>query len=280
MTRIDLHVHTTASDGTLTPAAVTARARGLGLAAIAITDHDTVEGVAEAMRAGKELGVEVVPGIELSCYYRGREVHVLGYFIDIASASLAETIRAVTENRKARNYIIAERMAADGLPVSIDELKRRFPHTVIGRPHFAEVLVEHGLADSVSDAFARYLNRGRPYFEPQKRMNMDEAAAAINAAGGLAVLAHPYQYRYSEAEMRRLFADFKSCGGTGIECFYSGYDAEKSAFLTSAAAELGMCVTGGSDFHGSVKPDIELGSGKGGLNVDRELLNKLKERIK
>ncbi len=280
MTRIDLHVHTTASDGTLTPAAVTARARGLGLAAIAITDHDTVEGVAEAMRAGKELGVEVVPGIELSCYYQGREVHVLGYFIDIASASLAETIRAVTENRKARNHIIAERMAADGLPVSIDELKRRFPHTVIGRPHFAEVLVEHGLADSVSDAFARYLNRGRPYFEPQKRMNMDEAAAAINAAGGLAVLAHPYQYRYSEAEMRRLFADFKSCGGTGIECFYSGYDAEKSAFLTSAAAELGMCVTGGSDFHGSVKPDIELGSGKGGLNVDRELLNKLKERIK
>ncbi|MCD8342823.1 MAG: PHP domain-containing protein, partial [Oscillospiraceae bacterium] len=268
MTRIDLHVHTTASDGTLTPAAVTARARGLGLAAIAITDHDTVEGVAEAMRAGKELGVEVVPGIELSCYYQGREVHVLGYFIDIASASLAETIRAVTENRKARNHIIAERMAADGLPVSIDELKRRFPHTVIGRPHFAEVLVEHGLADSVSDAFARYLNRGRPYFEPQKRMNMDEAAAAINAAGGLAVLAHPYQYRYSEAEMRRLFADFKSCGGTGIECFYSGYDAEKSAFLTSAAAELGMCVTGGSDFHGSVKPDIELGSGKGGLNVD------------
>ncbi|MCC8079166.1 MAG: PHP domain-containing protein [Oscillospiraceae bacterium] len=280
MTRIDLHVHTTASDGTLTPAAVTARARGLGLAAIAITDHDTVEGVAEAVRAGKELGVEVVPGIELSCYYQGREVHVLGYFIDIASASLAETIRAVTENRKARNHIIAERMAADGLPVSIDELKRRFPHTVIGRPHFAEVLVEHGLADSVSDAFARYLNRGRPYFEPQKRMNMDEAAAAINAAGGLAVLAHPYQYRYSEAEMRRLFADFKSCGGTGIECFYSGYDAEKSAFLTSAAAELGMCVTGGSDFHGSVKPDIELGSGRGGLNVDRELLNKLKERIK
>ncbi|MCD8374700.1 MAG: PHP domain-containing protein [Oscillospiraceae bacterium] len=280
MTRIDLHVHTTASDGTLTPAAVTARARGLGLAAIAITDHDTVEGVAEAVRAGKELGVEVVPGIELSCYYQGREVHVLGYFIDIASASLAETIRAVTENRKARNHIIAERMAADGLPVSIDELKRRFPHTVIGRPHFAEVLVEHGLADSVSDAFVRYLNRGRPYFEPQKRMNMDEAAAAINAAGGLAVLAHPYQYRYSEAEMRRLFADFKSCGGTGIECFYSGYDAEKSAFLTSAAAELGMCVTGGSDFHGSVKPDIELGSGKGGLNVDRELLNKLKERIK
>ncbi len=280
MTRIDLHVHTTASDGTLTPAAVTARARGLGLAAIAITDHDTVEGVAEAVRAGKELDVEVVSGIELSCYYRGREVHVLGYFIDIASASLAETIRAVTENRKARNHIIAERMAADGLPVSIDELKRRFPYTVIGRLHFAEVLVEHGLADSVSDAFARYLNRGRPYFEPQKRMNMDEAAAAIDAAGGLAVLAHPYQYRYSEAEMRRLFADFKSCGGTGIECFYSGYDAEKSAFLTSAAAELGMCVTGGSDFHGSVKPDIELGSGKGGLNVDRELLNKLKERIK
>ncbi|MCD8066936.1 MAG: PHP domain-containing protein [Oscillospiraceae bacterium] len=280
MTRIDLHVHTTASDGTLTPAAVTARARGLGLAAIAITDHDTVEGVAEAMCAGKELGIEVVPGIELSCYYRGREVHVLGYFIDIASASLAETIRAVSENRKARNHIIAERMAADGLPVSIDELKRRFPHTVIGRPHFAEVLVEHGLADSVSDAFARYLNRGRPYFEPQKRMNMDEAAAAINAAGGLAVLAHPYQYRYSEAEMRRLFADFKSCGGTGIECFYSCYDAEKTAFLTSSAAELGMCVTGGSDFHGSVKPDIELGSGKGGLNVDRELLNKLKERIK
>ncbi|MCC8049000.1 MAG: PHP domain-containing protein [Oscillospiraceae bacterium] len=280
MTCIDLHVHTTASDGTLTPAAVTARARGLGLAAIAITDHDTVEGVAEAVRAGKELGVEVVPGIELSCYYQGREVHVLGYFIDIASASLAETIRAVTENRKARNHIIAERMAADGLPVSIDELKRRFPHTVIGRPHFAEVLVEHGLADSISDAFVRYLNRGRPYFEPQKRMNMDEAAAAINAAGGLAVLAHPYQYRYSEAEMRRLFADFKSCGGMGIECFYSGYGAEKSAFLTSAAAELGMCVTGGSDFHGSVKPDIELGSGKGGLNVDRELLNKLKERIK
>ncbi|MCD8255069.1 MAG: PHP domain-containing protein [Oscillospiraceae bacterium] len=280
MTRIDLHVHTTASDGTLTPAAVTARARGLGLAAIAITDHDTVEGVAEAVRAGKELDVEVVPGIELSCYYRGREVHVLGYFINIASASLAETIRAVTENRKARNHIIAERMAADGLPVSIDELKRRFPHTVIGRPHFAEVLVEHGLADSVSDVFARYLNRGRPYFEPQKRMNMDEATAAINAAGGLAVLAHPYQYRYSEAEMRRLFADFKSCGGTGIECFYSGYDAEKSAFLTSAAAELGMCVTGGSDFHGSVKPDIELGSGRGGLNVDCELLNKLKERIK
>ena len=191
MKRIDLHVHTTASDSTASPAEAVRLAKEAGLSAIAITDHDTVSGYAEAAEAGKKYGVEVVPGIEISTKY-GRAVHILGYYIDPDSDKLAPVLEWVVHDRDERNRKMAELMAADGLPVSYEEMHRRFG-TVIGRPHFAEVLVELGLAKDIRDAFDRYVEKGQKYYLPRNFLSIERSIEIIREAGGVPVLAHPFQ---------------------------------------------------------------------------------------
>ena len=181
MRRIDLHVHTTASDGTFTPAQVVELARDAGLSAIAITDHDTVSGYAEAAKRGKELGVEIVPGIEISTKYGGA-VHVLGYYIDMESDGLHHILDWIVEDRDTRGQKMAELMAADGLPVNYDEMKARFGE-VIGRPHFARLLVELGLAMDVQDAFDRYVEKGQKYYVGRTILPIERAIGLIIKAG-------------------------------------------------------------------------------------------------
>lgn len=182
MRRIDLHVHTTASDGTFTPAQVVELARDAGLSAIAITDHDTVSGYAEAAKRGAELGVEIVPGIEISTKYGGA-VHVLGYYIDMESDGLHHILDWIVEDRDTRGRKMAELMAADGLPVNYDEMKARFGE-VIGRPHFARLLVELGLAMDVQDAFDRYVEKGQKYYVGRTILPIERAIGLIIKAGG------------------------------------------------------------------------------------------------
>ena len=275
MREIDLHIHTTASDGTVSPADTVALAKKLGLRAIAITDHDTASGYNQAAKAGQALGVEVVPGIEISTKF-GRAVHILGYYSDPEAPSLAAVSDWLVHDRDQRNRKMAQRMAADGLPVSYEDMHRRFG-AVIGRPHFARLLVELGLADSVQDAFDRYVEKGQKYYVSRTILPIERAIEIILQAGGIPVLAHPFQYRLDDSGLRELIGHCMAQGLRGMECRYSGYSPEQSGYLERLAEEYGLIKTGGSDFHGEAKPHIRLGSGMGALDVPYEYLERLKE---
>ncbi len=265
MKRIDLHVHTTASDGTCSPAEVVALAKEKGLAAIAITDHDTVSGYAEAAKAGEELGVEIIPGIEISTRYLG-PVHILGYYLDTQSPVLNEVSEQLVRDRDRRNRKMAALMRADGLPVDYDEMRQRFG-AVIGRPHFAKLLVELGVAESVNDAFARFVERGQKYYAARSFLPIERSIRLIREAGGVPVMAHPFQYKLEDPQLRELIELCIKNGLMGMECRYSGYSEEQMNYLLDLAKEYALIPTGGSDFHGSVKPHIALGDGTGGLSV-------------
>lgn len=278
MRYIDLHTHTTFSDGTMTPRECAAYAAEKGLAAFAVTDHDTAEGAAEAVKCAGEYGVEAVPGIEISVDYLGHGVHILGYFIDPASPALTPVLDWIVADRKRRNHEIIALMRADGIPVTAEGLRDKYPGAVVGRPHFAACLVENGLASSVKDAFDRYLNRGKKYFRPRTFLPVERAFEVIRDAGGKACIAHPLQYRLDEPALVDMVERMVSSGAVGMECLYSGYTPEQSRYLMGLAARYGLCVTGGSDFHGSRKPQIDMGTGTGDLRVPYELLEELRAR--
>lgn len=276
MKKIDLHVHTTESDGTYTPAEVVRIAKNAGLSAIAITDHDTNLGYAEAAAEGERLGVEVVPGIEISTKYTVA-VHILGYYIDGSSPALKAVLDWVVTDRDTRNRKMAELMAADGLPVSYDDMVKRFG-TVIGRPHFGRILIELGLAKDMQDAFDRFIERGQKYYLPRTIMPLDRAIGLIKQAGGIPVIAHPFQYRYDDKMLRELIEVCMGYGVKGMECRYSGYGEDKVGYLTALADEYGLVKTGGSDFHGENKKHISLGSGiNSNLEVPYSWLEELKK---
>ncbi len=274
--KIDLHVHTTASDGTFTPREAVQKAAELGLKAIAVTDHDTVEGHAEAGKAAAALGIELVPGIEISTKY-GVAVHILGYYVHGDAPGMRALLDWIVADRDSRNEKMCALMEADGLPVHYAEMKERFGE-VIGRPNFGQVLVELGLAESVNDAFARYVDRGQRYYVPRTILPIEQAVDAIVLSGGVPVLAHPFQYRKTDSELRELLTLCMDHGLRGIECRYSGYDAEKVSYLERLAEEYGLLKTGGSDFHGGNKPHIQLGTGiNGELDVPCAWLTVLKK---
>lgn len=276
MREIDLHVHTTASDGTCTPRETVSLAAEAGLKAVAVTDHDTAEAHPEARAAAEALGVEFVPGVEISTRY-GVAVHILGYYIDPEEAGMRALLDWIVEDRAARNKKMCALMEADGLPIHYEEMTARFGG-VIGRPNFGQMLVELGLAESVKDAFDRYIEKGRRYYLPRTILPIEKAVEAIVRSGGVAVLAHPFQYRKNDDELRELICHCMDHGLGGLECRYSGYDAEKTAYLEGLAEEYGLFKTGGSDFHGANKPNIRIGAGIGGeLDVPYAWLMRLKK---
>ncbi len=274
---VDLHIHTTASDGTLSPEQAVAMARDLGLAAIAITDHDTVAGVPEALAAGARLGPEVIPGAELSTDYLGRDVHILGLFIDPDGAGLADALAWSRDRRRARNEKIVAAMAADGFSISMEALQAAYPGAVLGRPHIAGWLVRQGLAADTADAFGRYLNKGCAYYLPRERISLDRAAEAIRSAGGIAVIAHPLQYGYDQPALERFLQRGKDAGCRAMEVWYSGYGPAQRELLLSLADRYGLAPSGGSDFHGDRKPSVRMGSGiDGTLRVPYAVLDGLR----
>ena len=276
MREIDLHVHTTASDGTCPPAEAVRLAAESGLRAIAVTDHDSANGYPEAAAAGKTLGVEVVPGIEISTKFH-RAVHILGYYIDPHSPAIEPVLNWVVHDRDERNKKMAALMAADGLPVDYEQMRERFGE-VIGRPHFARVLVELGLAETVNEAFDKYVEKDRKYYVGRSFLSIERSVEIIREAGGVPVLAHPFQYRLDDAGLRELIEHCMEHGLMGMECLYSGYDADMSAYLLRLAEEYRLTPTGGSDFHGANKPHILLGRGiNDNLAVPYAFLEKLKE---
>lgn len=275
---IDLHLHTMASDGTASPAQTVQTARELGLTAIAVTDHDTVSGVNEALAHGAALGVEVVPGVEVSSDYRDNNIHVLGYFVDPTSPALRAVADWVRVERAERNEKVVAMLAADGFAISMEELEAAYPGALLGRPHIAEFLMRRGYVESVTDGFDRYLEVGRKYYLPTRRIPLSRAVTAIRDAGGLASLAHPLQYRYPLPEVEELIDRAVHLGVDAMECYYSGYTPEETRWLLTQAERRGLGVSGGSDWHGTRKPYITMGRGTGELCISETILEKLKER--
>ena len=281
--QIDLHSHSTASDGSLPPAQVAALAALTGLKAWALTDHDNVDGLAEADKAAQQLGVEFVPGVELSAEYpRPGSMHMLGYFVDYNDDSFCKTLEELKQHRRNRNPRIIAKLQELGMNITMEEVQEKAggPEAQVGRPHFAAVLIEKGYATSTQEVFDKYLARGRPGYAEKRRLTPKESIDLIHSAGGLAVLAHPFSLDREEAQLKELVAELDDHDLDGIEVYYSKHDPQETQLYLDLAAEFDLAVTGGSDFHGGSKPDIELGHGKdGNLDLGYDLLEALKARL-
>jgi len=244
---VDLHTHSTASDGLLSPADLVRLAATIGLTTIALTDHDTTEGIDEAFRAGIENRVEVIPGIELSCSVQAGEVHLLGYYIDHQSNDLQELLTSFRVARRDRVVHIVERLHDSGVRVDLDRVRELGSGGSIGRAHVARALVESGEVSSVNEAFDRYLSRGRPGYVERPRLTPTQAVELVHRSSGLAVLAHPYTVDGLDATLNELVG----AGLDGLEVYYGLYNSEQHAQLARLAHVHGLIPTGGSDFHGS-----------------------------
>ena len=267
MDKIDMHVHTTASDGTRTPLECVSLAAMAGLKAIAITDHDTMAGIREAGEAGELLGVSIIPGIEISSDYMGKDVHVLGYFLSDEAPELKEYQSWVTQARLSRNEKIIEKLRNKGFDVSLQQLQEAHPGAVLGRPHIAQRLVELGVTKTVDEAFRRYLSKGRSCYVERERIPFADAAKLIKKCGGVAVLAHPLQYGFDKAGLDKLVKTAHDAGFSGMEIYYTGYTQKDVEKLFDLAEKYTLLPTGGSDFHGDTKPGVSIGTGDGQLVV-------------
>ncbi len=276
---IDLHTHTTASDGTLTPGELVAAACEAGLSAVGITDHDTCDGVPEALAAGRRLGLRVVPGIEISARFTGGTLHLLGYGIDPARPAFAAGIERLKTARAERNPKIIANLQAMGISITLEQVAARAGSDVIGRPHIAETLCAAGAAEDLDDAFDRYVGVDAPAYEPKLKYEPARAFELIRSGGGIPVLAHPCQTGRAGEALRRFVTELAAEGLEGIEVLYPSHTPEQSRFYDELAAEFDLVRTGGSDFHGTRKPDLSLGIGTGDLHVPDEWLDKLDTRI-
>jgi len=275
---IDLHTHSTASDGTLAPAEVVRLAKESGLDAIALTDHDTLKGLPEALAAGRELGIEVIPGCEMSLESPEGAgwMHVVALWIPENPAELQSAFDWVIEGRKTRNHEIVDKLRTLGINITYDNVAARAGGT-IGRPHFAQELLALGVVSSIEEAFKVWLgDHGRAYV-PKRKLKPEKALAILKSIGATAILAHPFALGLGLPETEALVRDLQSLGLDGIEVYYSEHSPIQTEAYRDMADRLGLLVSGGSDFHGSVKPAISLGTGKGNLNIPTELLDIMKE---
>ena len=278
---IDLHTHTTASDGSLTPAELVDLARREGLKALAVTDHDTVEGLDEALARGEEIGLEVVPGLEISADFKPGTMHILGYDLNHKAPGLVEKLTLVQEARRTRNPRIAARLEKLGLPVTMAEVEAAADGGQIGRPHFAKVMRDKGLVSSINEAFDRFLAQGRPAYVDKFRLSPGQALAMILEAGGQPVLAHPFSLGLKgPSALAGLLAELKEAGLVGLEVYYPEHKPDMTRDYLALAERFDLAPTGGSDYHGANKNGVRVGRGFGNLAVPYDLLVGLRRRRK
>lgn len=282
MKYIDLHVHSNHSDGTLSPSDVVRHAIDRGLCAIALTDHDCTLGIAEAKDAARELTssgheIRIIPGVEISADYLNRDIHILGLFIDPENSDLQNALELALHSRDRRNEKMVQNLQKAGIDITLQDLTFGNPDTVITRAHFARHLIRHGYVRDRHEAFSRYLDSDTPYYVRREYMKPEEAIRLIQNAGGIPVLAHPLLYHLSPSGVKALVSLLKDNGLQGIETIYSANSKEDEAFTRQLAAQYGLCITGGSDFHGSNKPEIEIGIGRGNLRIPYEILENLEK---
>jgi len=276
---IDLHLHTTASDGTMSPAEIVRYAKEKGLLTIAITDHDTVEGIAEGLQEGRKLGLEVIPGVELSVDYSKGTMHLLGYFIDHTSPELLEKLAIVQQARAERNLKMVERLRGLGINIDLSEVKEAPEHGQIGRPHFAYTLVQKGHAQNIQDAFERYLRKGGPAYVEKFKFFPQEAMGVIHKAGGITVLAHPFTLNQAQLQdLEPVIVELKENGLDGIEIYYPEHSEGQMKCYRYLAQKYALAVTGGSDFHGLNKDKEDVAEGYGNEECSHNLVDELRAR--
>lgn len=273
---VDLHTHSTASDGSLSPHDLVTEAKKAGLLAIALSDHDTLSGIATAKKAAEKAEIELIPAVELSAQYLC-EIHILGYYVDENDPKLLGALTDLQTERKARNLRMISRLQEIGKDITLSEVTGFSPDGVITRAHFAKALVKKGYANSISEAFELYLDEGKPAFVPRDKMTAKDAISLVKNAGGIPVLAHPFQYTNDPIEVENMICTLKQDGILGMECYYSEYDLSQKNILLEIARRQGMLITGGSDFHGSYKPKLMIGKGYGDLEVPYDTLQALKD---
>jgi hypothetical protein len=278
---VDLHCHSTASDGTLPPAEVVRLATRGGLSALALTDHDTIGGVAEAAAEAEKTGIDFLPGIEISAEYpHPGTLHLLGYGVNPGSAILRDLTATLLESRDNRNPRIVAKLRELGVAITMEEVEAEAGGKVIGRPHIAAILLRKGYVSSIKQAFDKYLAPGGLAYFDKERLTPSRAIGMIRESGGLPVLAHPFQLRTeNDAQLDRVVKDLVDLGLAGVEIFHSDHDAAWIEKCTKLADRYDLVKTGGSDFHGTNKKDIELGLARG-RRIPRELFDALVERWK
>lgn len=272
---IDLHTHSLMSDGSMTPADVVREAKKAGLAAIALSDHDTVDGVKEAMAEGERIGIEVVPAIEFSVQSE-TETHILGYYIDIENPKLQDMLKKVVETRRFRNRETCRKLNELGFDITLAEAEAIAPNDFIGRAHFARLLMDKGYTKSVSEGFKLYLENGKYAYCGKQTMTDEEAVRLIKECGGVACVAHLHLTKKSDEELREFLIRLKACGLDGVEGYYTEYTPEMQAKYQALAADLGLIISGGTDFHAQMKPHISIGTGLGNLKVPYSVLENIK----
>lgn len=282
---IDLHVHSNHSDGTLSPEELVSLAITTGVSAFALTDHDTVSGIAKAKAAASEQNrsgafVTVISGTEISAAYQKKDIHILGLFVDETNPVLLAALEQAIHSRDHRNELMAERFRSLGIPLTLDELRLANPDTVITRAHFAKYLIEHHHVKTSEEAFRRYLNYDAPCFVPREYMQPERAISLILEAGGIPVLAHPLLYKLPPQELESLLKRLTDAGLKGLEVYYSSNTGFDEQICYSLANRFGLLMTGGSDFHGTNKPNLYLGTGRNhNLNIPESLLAPLYDSL-
>ncbi len=269
---VDLHLHSTRSDGTDPPHEVVALAAAAGLGAVALTDHDTLDGVAEARAAADRHGIRLIPGTELSVEWPTGTMHMLVYFLEPVSGPLQDRLEAIRQARAARNHRILERLAHHGIVIDHADVAAEAGGGVIGRPHIAALLVARGHVDDMTEAFDRWLARGRPGYVDRTRLGAHEAIGLARESGALPVIAHPHTLGVAADDYRRAFEELAAAGLAGVESYYSEYEPSLRDHLAGLCARLGLIATGGSDYHGRYKPGLGVGTGRGDLQVPDRVL--------
>jgi predicted metal-dependent phosphoesterase TrpH len=258
---IDLHTHSTASDGSYTPAEVVRLAKEGGLTAVALTDHDTVDGLPEAVAAGEKFGVEVIPGVEISAQFPGGTMHILGLFVQYHNGLLDQRLAVLKQARIDRNPRIIAKLNALGIPITMARVNEISGGGQVGRPHIARALMEAGYVQDLQEAFDKYLGWHKPAYVSKFRFPPDQALAMIREAQGIPILAHPFTLGLGSAfALKNLIIELKGLGLAGLEVYYSEHTPEQEALYLKLARELDLQISGGSDFHGLNKPEITLGS--------------------
>ncbi len=279
MKTIDLHTHSNASDGTLTPGQVVLEAYEAGLSAVALTDHDTADGLEEAALAAKDIlahdktaDFQFIPGIELSVSYKDHELHLVGLHLDLHSEGFALALKKLQDNRDQRNEKMIQKMQAAGMDITMGALQADQGGGVLTRANFASYMLHKGYISSVQEGFDKYLDRGKAFYVPREYLSPKEAIDLIHNANGLAILAHPLVYGMNMAQLEDAVSDLTRLGLDGLEAYYSMNHDHDTVHMKTLAQKHGLILSGGSDFHGANKPHIKIGRGRGNLFVPAQIL--------
>jgi 3',5'-nucleoside bisphosphate phosphatase len=275
---IDLHIHSTFSDGTLTPEELISEACGIGLTAIALTDHDTMAGIPPFLSAAAGKSVRAVAGVEISADFSPGTMHMLGYFVPSDDTTLNRHLEWVREGREMRNREMLDKLNQLGLTLTWDEVEAFAEEDVVGRPHFAKAMIARGYAADWDEVFDKYLGKGKPAYVERKRLSASDSVRVIRAAGGVPVLGHPFTLELALRDLKKLAGDLRDEGLQGIEVYFPQHAPETQKLYAALAKDLNLVATGGTDFHGAMTPDLKMGTGFGGLKVPDDIVEQLAAR--